>query len=99
MLGLAKEGMENFVKAQKQFLDLIAEETAKATSGRHFNGAAKKEKKEELTELARQATKSFIDAQKKLADVAGNQLTEHGEQLRANRLNCCGHFLLCRSPI
>ena len=28
-----------------------------------------------MTELARQATESFIDAQKKLADVAGKQLT------------------------
>ena len=69
---LAREGMENFVKAQKQFLDAVAEETAKATSGKHTNGAGKK--KTELAELARQATEAFIDAQKKLADVAGQQL-------------------------
>ena len=70
LLTLAREGLENFVKAQKQFMDIIAEETAKATSGKH-NGRAKGMKKTELTELARQATESFIDAQKKLADVAG----------------------------
>ena len=74
MMDLAREGMENFVKAQKQFLDVVAEETAKATSGKHTNGADKKMKKTELAELARQATESFIDAQKKLADVAGQQL-------------------------
>ena len=72
LMELAHEAMESFVKAQKQFLDVVAEETAKATSGKHANGAGKK--KTELAELARQATESFIDAQKKLADVAGQQL-------------------------
>ena len=57
---LAREGMENFVKAQKQFLDVIAEETAKATGGTKTNGAVKQIKKTELSELARQATESFI---------------------------------------
>jgi len=71
---LAREGMENFMKAQKQFLDIIAEETAKATSGKHVNGAVKKIKKTELAEVARQATEAFIDAQKKLVDVAGRQM-------------------------
>ena len=43
--------MENFVKAQKQFLDVIAEETAKATSGKHSNGTGKKVKKAEFSEV------------------------------------------------
>lgn len=73
LVGLAREGMENFVKAQKQFLDVIAEETARATGGKHSNGF-KKVKKTELSDLARQATESFIDAQKKLVDVAGKQM-------------------------
>ena len=55
---LAREGMENFVKAQKQFMDVIAEETAKATGAKHSNGV-KKIKKTELAALARQATESF----------------------------------------
>ncbi len=75
LMEMAREGMENFVKAQKEFLDVVAEETAKATSGKHTNGAVKKMKKTELAELARQATESFIDAQKKLADVAGQQMS------------------------
>ena len=74
LMGLAREGLQNFVKAQKEFLDIIAEETTKATSGKHADGAAKKIKKAELAELARQATESFIEAQKKLVDVAGKQV-------------------------
>jgi len=77
LVELAREGMENFVKAQKQFLDVIAEETVKATGGKHTNGAVKKMKKTELSEFARQATESFIDAQKKLVDVAGRQMNAH----------------------
>jgi hypothetical protein len=74
VIDLAREGMENFVKAQKQFLDVIVEETAKATNVKHTNGAGKKAKKTELADLARHATESFIEAQKKLVDVAGQQL-------------------------
>jgi hypothetical protein len=71
---LAREGMENFVKAQKRFMDVLADETAKATGGKHTNGAGKKAKKAELSELARKATDSFLEAQKRLVDVAGRQM-------------------------
>jgi hypothetical protein len=73
LVKLAREAMENFLRAQKQFLDIIADETAKATSGKRVDGM-KKLKKTELSELARQATESFIEAQKKLADVIGKQV-------------------------
>jgi hypothetical protein len=69
---MAREGMENFVNAQKKFMDVIADETAKATGSKH-NGF-KKIKKTELAALARQATESFIDAQRKLVDLAGQQM-------------------------
>lgn len=71
---LAREGMENFIKAQKQFLDIIADETAKATGAKHSNGTMKKMKKTEFSEITRKATNAFIDAQKKLFDVAGKQM-------------------------
>jgi exonuclease VII small subunit len=71
---LAREGMENFAKAQKRFLDVIADETAKATSGKPANGAGKKAKATEVSELARQATDSLLEAQKRLVDVAGRQM-------------------------
>ena len=44
LVELAREGMEKFVKAQKQFMDVIAEETAKATGAKHTNGAKKMKK-------------------------------------------------------
>lgn len=74
MTDLAKEAMENFVRAQKKFLDVIADETAKVTSGKILTPAAKKLKQTEVTTLARKATESFIEAQKKLFDVAGQQM-------------------------
>ena len=74
LIELAREGMEKFVHAQKRFLDVIAEETAKATSGKHGNGAGKKMKRTEIAELGRQATESFIEAQKNLFEVAGRQM-------------------------
>jgi len=70
---LAREAMDHFVKTQKHFMDVLAEETAKATGGKHANGA-KRAKKTELSQLARHATESFIDAQRKLVDVAGKQM-------------------------
>jgi hypothetical protein len=66
--------MEKFVEAQKQFMDVVAEETAKATGQKRANGAKKMIKKTELSALAREATESFIDAQKKLVDLAGQQM-------------------------
>ncbi len=69
----AQEAMEHFVKAQKQFMDIIADETAKATGAKPSNGA-KKIKKTELAQLARHATESFIEAQRKRVDVAGRQM-------------------------
>jgi hypothetical protein len=73
LMETAREAMEHFVKTQKHFMDVIAEETAKATGGKSTNGV-KKTKKTELSQLAREATESFIDAQKKLIDVAGRQM-------------------------
>jgi len=69
----AQEAMEHFVKAQKHFMDIIADETAKATGSKPMNGA-KKMKKTELAQLARHATESFIEAQRKMVDVAGRQM-------------------------
>jgi len=73
---LAREAMENFAKAQKQFLDVVAEETAKATHGKKSNGA-RKPKKTELSEVARQTMESLIEAQKRLVDLAGKQMNNN----------------------
>jgi hypothetical protein len=73
MIDLAKDGMENFVRAQKKFLDVIAEETEKATGNKPLH-LPKDMKKTELTKLAGQAASAFVDAQKKLLDVASQQV-------------------------
>jgi len=70
LVEMARDSFDAFVRTQKKFLDVVTEETAKATSG---NGV-KKVKKTEIVALAQQATDSFIDAQKKLMEVAGRQV-------------------------
>ena len=69
---LAREGLENFVQAQKKFLHVVSEETSNLTGGKEATMG--KVKKTELTELAKEAADSFIDAQKKLMDVAARQI-------------------------
>src|ERR1022692_2659494 len=79
---LARESMETFVRSQKKFLDVLAEETAHAT-GKETNGKAHPAaKKTELTELARQSAEAYIDAQKKLLDVATQQLKVNAKTAR-----------------
>jgi hypothetical protein len=62
--------MDRFVLAQQKFLDMIAEEASKATKSE----VGRKAKTEELSELAREATECFMEAQKKLMEVAGKQM-------------------------
>src|ERR1039457_1685611 len=79
---LAWESMETFVRSQKKFLDVLAEETAHAT-GKETNGKAHPAaKKTELTEVARQSAEAYIDAQKKLLDVATQQLKVNAKTAR-----------------
>ncbi len=78
---LARESVETFVRSQKKFLDVLAEETAVAT-GKATNGKAGVSKKTELTELARQSAEAYIDAQKKLLDVATQQLKVNAKTTR-----------------
>jgi hypothetical protein len=73
MVEFAREGVETFTRAQKKFLDVVAQEAAKATSGKgEYVGKAAK--RTELAQLAREAGKAFIEAQKRLLDVMGQQM-------------------------
>ena len=72
VIELARSGLENFVRAQKKFLHVVAEETSKLTAGK--KAVATKAKKTEMTKLAEEAADTFIDAQKKLMDVAARQI-------------------------
>ena len=78
---LARESMETFVRSQKKFLDVLAEETAHAT-GNDTNGKHAAARKTELAELARQSAEAYIDAQKKLLDVAAQQLKVNAKTAR-----------------
>lgn len=78
---LARESMETFVRSQKKFLDVLAEETAHAT-GTDTNGKHAASRKTELAELARQSAEAYIDAQKKLLDVAAQQLKVNAKTAR-----------------
>jgi hypothetical protein len=69
---LARERLEQFVHAQKKFLNVIAEETSRVTGS--MEQTVSRARKTELTELAREAADSFIEAQKKLMDVAARQV-------------------------
>lgn len=73
MVNFARDGMDLFIKAQKRFLDVLADETAKATSGKHTE--QKRGKKTEIPALVKQATESFIGAQKQLVETAGRQMS------------------------
>jgi len=69
----AREGVETFARAQKKFLDVVAHEAEKATSGKQEH-EVKAVKKTELAHLAREAGNAFIEAQKRLLDVMGQQM-------------------------
>jgi len=73
LMTVAQEGMENFVRWQKKFLDIVADETANGISGK-AGETARKMKKTEVVALAKEVTEEFIEAQKKLLDVAGKQI-------------------------
>jgi len=60
------------VQAQKKFLHVVAEETSRMTGGRET--VVSKARKTEMTKLAQEATDTFVEAQKKLMDVAARQV-------------------------
>lgn len=73
LIEFAREGVETFTRAQKRFLEVVAQEAEKATSGKkeHDTRAVKKT---ELAQLAREAANAFLEAQKRLLDVMGQQM-------------------------
>lgn len=73
LVEFAREGVETFTRAQKKFLDVVAQEAAKTTRGKEEHDG-KAAKKTELKELAREAGNAFVEAQKRLLDVMGQQM-------------------------
>jgi hypothetical protein len=73
LMDFAREGVETFTRAQKKFLEVVAQEAQKAASGKKDDGN-KGVKKAQLAHVARQAGNAFIEAQKRLLDVLGQQM-------------------------
>ena len=73
LVEFAREGVEAFTRAQKKFVDVVAQEAEKATSTKKEH-ESKTVKRAELAHLAREAGNAFIEAQKRLLDVMGQQM-------------------------
>ena len=73
LVEFAREGVETFTRAQKKFLEVVAQEAEKATTGKKEHESATV-KKAEVAHLAREAGNAFIEAQKRLLDVMGQQI-------------------------
>jgi hypothetical protein len=73
LVEFAREGVETFTRAQKKFLDIVAQEVAKTTRGAQEHDR-KPGKKTEAVQLAREAANAFVEAQKRLLDVMGQQM-------------------------
>ena len=72
LVELAQEAMAKFVHAHRKLLDVLTQETVKATSGK--SEPHKPAKKTDAAKLAREASALLIDAQKKVLDVVGQQM-------------------------
>jgi hypothetical protein len=73
LVDFAREGVETFTRAQKKFLDAVAQEAARASDGKPEHDG-KPVNKADLTQLAHQAGAAFIEAQKRLLEVMGQQI-------------------------
>ena len=73
LVEFARQGVETFTTAQRKFLEVVAQEAEKATTGQkeHENRPVQRA---ELAHLAREAGNAFIEAQKRLLDVMGQQM-------------------------
>lgn len=72
LVEFAREGVDAFTHAQTKFLEAVAQESTKATSGKQEHDV--KITKKEIAHLAREAANAFIEAQKRLLDVMGQQM-------------------------
>jgi len=72
LVEFAREGVETFTRAQKKFIEAMAQESANAMGKHQHDG--KPVKKTELREMAREAADAFIEAQKRLLDVMSQQM-------------------------
>lgn len=69
---VVRQGMDNFVSAQKQFIDILE---AQAEGAMSDFGEGKRFDTGRLSEVARDGMRNFLQSQKKFLDIVGEQLT------------------------
>jgi hypothetical protein len=69
---LAREGMRNFVASQKQFLEIVEEKLAARAEG--TTEAEGEQQHIDLFDMAKQSVDAFVEAQKRLLDLASDQI-------------------------
>jgi predicted RNase H-like nuclease (RuvC/YqgF family) len=75
---LARQGIEAFVKAQKEFLDAIAEQVTVATEPAREVRKQAEDRAKILARLANEGVEKYMEAQKKLVDLAVEQVETAG---------------------
>jgi len=73
LIELAQGAVETFTRAQKKFLEALAQEATKVVDGKHHQ-RTEPSTKTEIAELAGKAANAFVEAQKSLLDVMGQQM-------------------------
>lgn len=74
VLDFARESVESFARAQKKFLDAVAEESEKAIRGKPER-EIEPARLDNLKQLACDAGNAFLEAQKRLLDISGQQMS------------------------
>jgi len=74
LIDLAREAVETFARAQRKFIDVLAED-AELVTGRKHQHETKPLHKTDLAKLAHEAGNAFIEAQKRILEVMGQQMT------------------------
>ena len=80
LVPMARDAVERFVRAQSEFLKVIAEGVLKASNPRRPQKSLPV-RPVELSKLAKTATRAFIEAQEKLLGVMGRQLDKNLKQV------------------
>jgi len=71
---LTRRAMEGFVATEKKFLNMVAEQITAAVEGTNVTRRTARSRSKVLTQLAREAVEKYIDAQRKLLELAIQQL-------------------------
>ncbi len=76
---LARRGLEGFIATEKKFLDLAAKEVAEAVKENKRSTKPPRERIKVLTEMTRDGAEKYMEAQKKLVNLAIEQMEKIGK--------------------